>query len=130
RHGRQRCMLLLAGAFACFSCGASLQGLSTAYGVVVDNTLAGTCYLLSAWLLGAGFVRRARVKNFSAAIYAMVFVTIVATQYYFYYINPQLAVRLQLLSFGCGLMLLLAWTRTGALRHGTRADQALYWVYT
>ncbi|MFW7342165.1 GGDEF domain-containing protein [Pollutimonas sp. H1-120] len=130
KHGKQRCMLYQAAAFACFAGGAAFNGLFVARGLDASSVLANIFFSLSAWLLAAGFVCRAREKDFSPALYAAVLAAIVAGQLYFFYVSPRLATRMHILNFGCGFILLLAWSRIGVLRRGSFANRALYWVYT
>jgi len=130
KHGRQRCVLYQAAAFACFAGGAALEGLFVTRGLGISSVLASLFYSLSAWLLANGFVCRARERNFRPVLYATVFSLIVVGQLYFCYVSPQLATRMHILNLGCGLMLLLAWSKIGVLRRGTFTNRALYWVYT
>ncbi|KQW44436.1 MULTISPECIES: GGDEF domain-containing protein [unclassified Ensifer] len=53
---------------------------------------------------------------------------ITALLWYFYYIRPNLLVRIYVQAFGYGLILAAAAWRIRALRHGRLVDRVLFWV--
>lgn len=127
-HREREYVRLLAAAFLLYAVGSAMQlfGWPADHG---HNALAaGACYLVSVAILLEGCLRRLGTR---AGVGWLVGVPglVLGLLYYFYYIHPDLQLRIYVLNFGCGALILLTAWRMRAVPTKKRIDHVLMWVF-
>jgi diguanylate cyclase (GGDEF)-like protein len=127
RDRRHQHLLFLGAACLLFCAGTLSQLLAIPDGDGVNAVTSALIYTVSVLLLSDGLLRRSGAR-LSWAAYLIVPILIVSGIAYFYYIDRRLIVRIYLLNFSYGLILLTTAWRLRRLRTGRLSEQILFWV--
>ncbi|MDP9628107.1 UNVERIFIED_ORG: diguanylate cyclase (GGDEF)-like protein [Ensifer adhaerens] len=120
-------LLLLTAACLLFATAAFMQIMLLPLDIGANTIPTGLLYTLAVLAAAEAILRRSgRGMGWKAALGAIGVIT--ALLWYFYYIRPNLLVRIYVQAFGYGLILAAAAWRIRALRHGRLVDRVLFWV--
>jgi diguanylate cyclase (GGDEF)-like protein len=109
----------------------ALAMLSQVVGVPPDgghNALVSGALYAAAMLLVGDWMQRRSGEWFPASLAALYLVGIVGGLWYFYYVDRNLIVRVYILNFGMGLILLHSCWLARSLLRGSWTDKALFWL--
>jgi diguanylate cyclase (GGDEF)-like protein len=125
---RRRDLLWMAASFALFSIALTLQILDWPRGTGPNALLTSTVYLCGALCLAycMGLRFQVRYSLWGGAVLAL---AVVAGIYHYAYVQSDLLLRIYLLNFGVGAVLLLPAWKLWAVRPHLRLHRALLWVY-
>lgn len=127
-HRERQYVRLFACAFLLYAVGSALQlfGWPADHG---HNALAaGSFYLSSVAVLLEGCLRRLHARTGVGWLVGIP-VLVLALLYVFYYIHPSLQLRIYVLNFGCGALILRTAWRMYAVPAKKRIDHVLMWVF-
>lgn len=130
RYSRQesRYLLFLSAAFLVFALAAASQILLLPRDIGHNTLVSGFLYLSSTLLFVRGMLGRYQAR-FDGLLYGAAMVGVLCALAFYYYVQRDIVIRIYVLNFGIGGMLLLAAFRLSQRRRATPVDRALYWIY-
>lgn len=127
RERKQDYLLFFGSSCLVFSLGTSSQIFAIPSGIGSNAVVSAFLYTLSVLLLSDGLLRRSG-KRLGKLGYHFGLLVVVGGIAYFFYVDRQLLVRIYILNFGLGLILLAtAWTLRH-LRLGRSSERILFWI--
>lgn len=125
REGKH--LLFFALAFLLFAAGAFCQIASWPADLGQNAVLSAALYCAGALSFGEGVLRRSG-KSAAPSFHALSMLTLVGAIVYFFYIDRNLTVRVYILNFGLGALLLAFAWRARFLLRGSAVDRTLFWL--
>ncbi|WP_295812421.1 GGDEF domain-containing protein [uncultured Nitratireductor sp.] len=119
--------VILATACALFGFGMLSQVLEWPAGVGPNALFSGFLYTVSVLLTGEGILRRDG-KRFNPGAGTVLLAAIMASLWYFSYVQPDLLGRIYVLNFSYGAILLFIALRIRPSKTAGMADRILFWV--
>lgn len=123
----RRCFQFVAFAFLGFGLAAMSQILLIPEDIGQNTLVSAALYTLSALALSEGLLQRSG-KKLGITVHALVFASVLGSIYFFYYIDRSLTVRIFILNFGFGTVLLAVTAKLRALRRGRPVDRLVWWT--
>ena len=127
RERKQQYVLYFCTSCLLFCLGTSSQIFAIPAGHGSNAVVSAFLYALSVLVLSDGLFRRSG-QRFHALGYVAALLPLVAGIAYFYYIDRQLLVRIYVLNFGLGLILLATAWSLRRLRLGRTSERCLFWI--
>jgi diguanylate cyclase (GGDEF)-like protein len=124
---RLRYLRLLAASFVAFALGSAVQICHLPDEWRLNALVSATFYALSIQLLAEGVMRRAGL-HLRLVTHALMFVLVLAGMYYFSFVTPNLLVRIYILNFSAGLLMLFTAIRFRKHCNGRIINHVLLWV--
>lgn len=93
-----------------------------------NSLIATALYIAGALLFAEGILIRSD-RSMGLTFHAVTFVTLMAATAYYLLVDPNLLVRVYIINFGFGVILLSAAWRNRALMSGTLADKVVFWTF-
>jgi len=122
-----RYLRLLAASFAAFALGSAVQICHLPDEWRLNALVSATFYVLSIQLLAEDVMRRAGL-HLRLVTHASMFVLVLAGMHYFSFVTPNLLVRIYILNFSAGLLMLLTAIRFRKHCNGRIINHVLLWV--
>lgn len=119
--------MLLAASCVLFCLGSSSQIFAIPPGHGPNAVVSAFLYTFSVLVLSDGLLRRSG-KRLHVLRYLAGLIFVVVGIAYFYYIDRQLLVRIYILNFGLGLILLATALTLRRLRLGRTSERCLFWI--
>lgn len=127
RERKQNYPLFFGSSCLMFSLGTSSQIFAVPPGIGSNAVVSAFLYTLSVLLLSDGLLRRSG-KRLGKVEYLFSLLLVLGGIAYFFYVDRQLLVRIYILNFGLGLILLTtSWTLRD-LRFGRPSERSLFWI--
>ena len=127
RERKQQYLLFFCASCLLFCLGTSSQILAIPPRHGSNAVVSAFLYTLSVLVLSDGLFRRSGQRLHELG-YAAALLLLVAGIAYFYYVDRQLLVRIYILNFGLGLILLSAAWSLRRLRRGRTSERYLFWI--
>jgi diguanylate cyclase (GGDEF)-like protein len=127
RERHQQYLLFFAASCSLFCLGSSSQIFGIPPGDGPNAVASAFLYTFSVLLLSDGLLRRSG-KRLHVLLYLFALLSIVVGIAYFYYVDRQLLVRIYILNFGLGLILLATALKLRYLRLGRTSERFLFWI--
>ncbi|WP_460745188.1 GGDEF domain-containing protein [Microvirgula curvata] len=124
----ERHLLHLAGSYALFAGGMSMQILAVPGDLSLNAMLSVTLYTLSALLLADGALRRAG-RHLPLPLAILMLAGMVGATYVLCYVTPDLTRRVRLHNFGFFILFLLTALQLHPASRRRRIDRAVFWVF-
>lgn len=125
--GNRRSFRFVAMAFLGVGLAAMSQILRVPEDMGHNAVASAALYTVGALALCEGLLRRSG-QRFGATAHVLVVACVVGSIYFFYYIDRSLTVRIFILNFGLGALLLATTARLRVLRRGRSVDRLVWWT--
>lgn len=123
----ERYLTLLGGAYLLYALGLSMQILRFPADLGINALITAVLYLIAMILLCQGVLSR-HGQNTPYRIQLALSALILFGLYYFYYVDENVLIRIYILNFGIGFILLSGIPALSYLRRSKLIDQILYWT--